>query len=71
MMFDVERLRSAIIFLGICVLLGSCAIGNSNTQYVDDTFTDYSSNLWEINNQLEILNQNIEELTKVIKEQEQ
>ncbi len=70
MMFDVERLRSAIIFLGICVLLGSCAIGNSNSQYVNEDHVEYNYELSEIHRQLEALNRNIEELTKAIKEQE-
>lgn len=70
MMFDVERLRSAIIFLGICVLLGSCAIGGSNTNYESD-YTDYSSELFEISRQLEALNMNIQELTEALKDQKE
>ncbi len=68
-MFDIERLRSAIIFLGICVLLGSCTIANSNsnnTYIPDHGFNDNA--LWEIKIELEELNRNINMLTNKLGE---
>ncbi len=65
MMFEIERLRSAIIFLRFCVLLCSCTIASSNsnnTSYVPDDSSDDSA-LWEIKMELEELNRNINILT--------
>ncbi|MGP4081259.1 hypothetical protein ACTWQL_15230 [Pseudalkalibacillus sp. R45] len=69
-MFDIERLRSAIIFLGICVLLGSCTNANSNsnnTSYVPDYSSDDSA-LWEIKMELEELIRNMNMLTNKLGE---
>ncbi|MCT2536345.1 hypothetical protein NC661_13080 [Aquibacillus koreensis] len=61
-----EKLRGAIIFLGICILFAGCTIGGSANTTNHSYTTDYSYELSRVTEELEKLNDRINTLTQTI-----